>query len=296
MRNLDFDYDEAAPEPAEFIKFLYQLWPDDDELINTLQQIFGLLLTSDTSFQKAFMLIGPRRSGKGTIGRVLGKLLGKGSICALKLKDLGTDFGRWPLIGKLLAIVSDARLKGRIDKSAIAEELLSITGEDYRTINRKHIAPWIGQLLSRFLIISNELPQIEDMSGALASRFIVLILKISFYGHEDRDITNRLYTEMPGILNWAIEGWDKLQKAGKFTQPSASAAAIQRLEDLGSPIKAFVRDQCEMGANYSVEKNKLYSAWLQWCDERGHRFTTTDHVFGRDLYVCFPRCGRDAAG
>ena len=234
------------------------------------------------------MLIGLRRSGKGTIGRILGKLLGKGSICALKLKDLGTDFGRWPLIGKLLAIVSDARLKGKTDKSAIAEELLSITGEDYRTINRKYLAPWIGQLLARFLIISNELPQIEDMSGALASRFIVLILKISFYGQEDRGLTDRLYPEMPGILNWAIEGWERLQEAGKFTQPSVSAAAIQKLEDMGSPIKAFVRDRCEMGANYSVEKNKLYSAWLQWCDEGGYRFTTTGHVFGRDLYSAFP--------
>jgi putative DNA primase/helicase len=93
---------------------------------------------------------------------------------------------------------------------------------------------------------------------------------------------------MSGILNWAIEGWFKLHEIGKFAQPTASAAAIQKLEDMGSPITAFARDRCEVGAGYSIEKGKLYAAWLLWCDTNGYRSTTTDSVFGRDLYAAFP--------
>ena len=37
----------------------------------TLQEIFGYCLTADTSQQKAFAVIGPKRSGKGTIARVV---------------------------------------------------------------------------------------------------------------------------------------------------------------------------------------------------------------------------------
>ena len=43
--------------------------------IETLQ-IFGLCLTGDTSHQKAFLIVGPKRSGKGTIARVLNRLVG----------------------------------------------------------------------------------------------------------------------------------------------------------------------------------------------------------------------------
>ncbi len=73
---LDFDYDPRAQEPRQWLAFLSQLWPEDAESIATLQEIFGYLLTADTSQQKAFMLIGPKRSGKGTIGRVLHRLIG----------------------------------------------------------------------------------------------------------------------------------------------------------------------------------------------------------------------------
>lgn len=38
---------------------------------NSLQEMFGYLLSGDTSAQKMFMLVGPKRGGKGTIGRVL---------------------------------------------------------------------------------------------------------------------------------------------------------------------------------------------------------------------------------
>ncbi len=61
--------------------FLKSLWPDDQQAINTLQEIFGYLITSDTKQQKIFSLVGPMRSGKGTIARILTALLGQDSVC-----------------------------------------------------------------------------------------------------------------------------------------------------------------------------------------------------------------------
>jgi putative DNA primase/helicase len=76
---LDFDFDPTEPAPIHWLKFVSDLWPDDPGAIETVQEIFGLCLTSDTRYQKAFMLIGPRRSGKGTIARVLKELIGRDS-------------------------------------------------------------------------------------------------------------------------------------------------------------------------------------------------------------------------
>lgn len=38
--------------------------------------------------------------------------------------------------------------------------------------------------------------------------------------------------------------------------------ALSDLEDLASPISAFVRDRCALDGPYSIECNKLFDAWL----------------------------------
>jgi putative DNA primase/helicase len=89
----------------------------------------------------------PRRSGKGTIARVLTALLGRDSVVSPTLASLQTPFGLAPLIGKPLAIISDARLGSRSDQAAITERLLSISGEDGLTIDRKFMPSWTGRRL-----------------------------------------------------------------------------------------------------------------------------------------------------
>ena len=137
---LDIAYEPRAVAPAEWLRFLDQLWPGDQQAIETLQEVFGYCLTGDTRQQKAFLLVGPKRSGKGTIARVLTRLVGIDNAVAPTLAGLGMNFGLAPLIGKRIAIISDARLGARADQHAIAERLLSITGEDAITIDRKFIA------------------------------------------------------------------------------------------------------------------------------------------------------------
>jgi putative DNA primase/helicase len=285
---LNFPFDQAAPDPKQWVAFLHELWPDDPESISTLQEIFGLCLTADTRQQKAFLLVGPRRSGKGTIARVLAKLIGSDSVVAPTLAGIGTNFGLAPLIGKRVAIISDARLGGRADQHAIAERILSITGEDAITIDRKYAPAWTGQLQTRFVIISNELPRLADASGALASRFIVLLLANSFYGREDHALTDKLLTELPGILNWAITGWHRLQKFGRFKQPASALDAVQQLEDLGSPIAAFVREKCDIGPAHEVAVDWLFQTWCEWCQAQGRDHPGTKQSFGRDIRAACP--------
>jgi putative DNA primase/helicase len=286
---LDFAYDPEAATPRQWLAFLRQLWPADAEAIATLQEMFGYCLTAETRQQKAFLLIGPKRSGKGTIARVLGHLVGLDNCVAPTLAGLGTNFGLAPLIGKRVAIVSDARLSGRADQQAIGERLLAITGEDRVTIDRKDGSAWTGQLQARFVVMSNELPRLADASGALASRFVVLVLTKSFFGQEDPKLTDRLLTELPGVLNWAIEGWRRLTARGYFVQPRSADDAVQQLEDLSSPIGAFLRECCEIGALCSAGKDELYAVWCTWCTEQeGRDYPGTKATFFRDLLAAVP--------
>jgi len=284
---LDFGYDPKAPCP-KWLAFLNTVWDDDPESVSALQELFGYLLTSDTTQQKLFMIKGPARSGKGTIARVLTNLLGKANVANPLLSSLGANFGLQPLIGKSVAIVSDARVDGRTDHATLAERLLSFSGEDSLTFDRKWDAAWTGQLGARFLIITNELPHLQDASGALARRFVIICTTRSFVDQEDTGLTDRLCQELPGILNWSLDGLERLRKRGHFVMPTSALAEIAELDELASPVRAFVSECCELGDGFETPRADLYEAWCAWCRRGGNKRHAGDvRHFGRDLRAAY---------
>jgi putative DNA primase/helicase len=286
--SLDYAFDPQAPLPSEWLGFLKALWPEDRTSIEVLQEWMGYLLTLDTRQQKILILIGPRRSGKGTIARVIRGLVGIENVAGPTLSSLGTNFGLWPLLGKSVAIISDARLSGRTDSATVTERLLSISGEDPLTVDRKYLVPVTTKLGARIIILTNELPKLGDSSGALAGRMILLSLTQSWYGKEDIELTDRLLTELPGILLWAIDGWKRLRDRGHFLQPDSGRKFIDDLEDLSSPIGAFVREECVLGPECEEFVRDLFAAWRMWCESKGRKDAGNEQVFGRDLRAAVP--------
>jgi len=109
---LDFDPAADGPEPYRWHAFLHQLFDGDVQGLELLQEWFGLCLTANTAFQKMLLVVGPRRCGKGTLARVLTRLVGQANVCGPTTSSLAGDFGLHPLVGKAVAIVSDARFRG----------------------------------------------------------------------------------------------------------------------------------------------------------------------------------------
>lgn len=292
---LSYEYRDDAPHPSRWHAFLADLWSDDQASIDTLQELFGYFIGSGTEQQKIALLVGPKRSGKGTIARVLRGLLGKDNVKAPTMASLAQNFGLQELIRAPLAIISDARLSSRGDSSVVVERLLSISGEDELTVDRKYIDPWTGRLPTRFLILTNELPRLADSSGALASRFVLLTLTKSFYGEEDPSLTSKLLEEAPGILNWALEGLDRLNQRGYFVMPPSSADVIRQMEDLASPVGAFIRNRCVLGPEYKVTVDDLWAAWKDFAADQ-NQHPGTKALLGRDLKAAAPSVKRTRPG
>lgn len=262
---LPFGYDPHANCP-EWLRFLGQILDADAEAHDLLQEWFGYVLVGDTSQQKILNVVGPKRGGKGTILRVLTALVGQDAVAQPTLDSLAGTFGEQPLIGKRLAAMTDVRWTGSRIGEAVGV-LLAISGEDSRTIHRKHKEAWNGRLDVRFLMLSNELPKFSDSSTALAGRFLNLILKVSFYGREDPGLTNRLLAELPGIFNWALAGFDRLTTRGHFVEPKSSAEATAEMERLSSPVKGFVQDCCELTGSCWLPD--LHERYVAWCVSQG---------------------------
>lgn len=286
---LDFAFDPDAPEPLQWLRFLDTLWPDEPEPIALLQEWFGYLLTPDTRYQKMLVIVGPPRSGKGTIIRILQRLLGVKNVCSPTLTALGQQFGRQVFIGKTAAIFPDAKISGRMDTAAIVEALLSISGEDQQTIPRKNIGDWTGQLTTRFTILTNEPPRMDDASGALVSRMLLLPLVETFLGREDLTLTERLVTELPGILRWAREGWLRLRARGRFLDLPLSDDMRDDIRELNSPIHAFVSEWCDLTDPESrIMRKDLFHAYQRWCKEQGRDHPGTEQQFGQRLSAAYP--------
>lgn len=287
LHALPFAFDPKAAPARTWLGFLQQLWVEDTGTIGGLQEAIGYVLGGDTSLQKMLLFVGPKRGGKGTIGRVLQGLLGVHHVANPTLASLSTNFGLQPLIGKSLALISDARLSTKAESHVVVERLLSISGEDSLTIDRKYKDPWTGKLPTRFIVMTNELPRLQDSSGALASRFIIFVLTRSFYGEENPRLTEQLLLEASGIFNWALEGLDRVNERGYLVNPPSGQEAVLQLEDLSSPIGAFLRDRCVVDAKRETVVDTFWAAWKRWCEDN-NQFVGTKVMLGRDLRAAVP--------
>src|SRR5262249_47851234 len=281
------DYDPDAPSPQRWHNFLDELWPSEPEAIDAVGEWFGYVISGRTDLHKMFFHVGPTRGGKGIIARIESALVGRQNVAGPTLNSLAGEFGLAPLIGKSLAIISDARFSGR-DSSVVVERLLSISGEDTLTVNRKYRDQWTGKLPTRIHVISNELPKLGDASTAIVGRIVLLLSSRSWLGREDLELEPALQAELPGILNFALEGLQRLcDNDNRFTHVAAAEEAIIQMRDLASPVAAFVREKCELGADKQIDVDILYTAYKQWAEDNGYE-KRSKALFGRDLRPAHP--------
>jgi len=289
---LPFKYHRRPPKPKNWLKFLDSVWPDDAQATDLLQEWNGHLLTPSTRFQKMLMSIGPPRGGKGLSTRVTKQLVGPENYISTSMGSFSQPNGLQCLIGKSVCLISDARIKRRTDD--LAERLLSISGEDAPAVSRKYLPAWTGTLTTRFWIVTNELPQIEDASGALNSRFLLLPYPISHLDEEDLELEDRFVAELPAILNWALDGYDRLYERGHFVQPSSANDLIETFEELSSPIRACFKQDYVFGPG-KVTHDGMWEMWGSWCEATRNN-PGTRATFGRDSRAAFPEIGQLRGG
>jgi putative DNA primase/helicase len=287
--SLPYDFDPDAGEPKEWLKFLGQLWPDEPDSIDFLQELCGHLVSGETDQQKIPLLHGAPRGGKGTIVKVLTGLLGAMNVTTPTFANLMEPFGLEPLLGKPLAVISDMRVGGKGIQAAV-ERLLTISGGDMSTVHRKNKTALEVQLPTRFLLVSNELFALKDAATALVSRTIPLTFSRSWLGQEDLGLGARLTTpqELTSILNWCLVGLDRLHRQGRFTMPEGAEETLAELEGLASPVKAWARENCDLGPEFSDRLEALYGSFEAWAVKQRMTVIPDTAIFARNLRAAYP--------
>jgi putative DNA primase/helicase len=269
---LPFNYDPEATCPT-WLWALGEYFQNEDGspdtlVPNILHAWFKKIVFRNTSHQKIFGLLGRRRSGKGTIGRTLTRMLGTANVAPITVNLLCNAFGLQPLLNKQLAIMWDASVTGRASNTRTAVEVMkNISGEDTFTVNRKNqpLLTDVKLQLSLF-VIANEVLDLRDSTGALAGRFTFLETTKSFYGHEDPTVEEKIATELPGIFNQVMAAPE-----GRLQEHPRSQRIQEEFEEISSPFLAFIHEWCDVSDHDAfIPKEIMWMYYSDWAKRNNH--------------------------
>lgn len=278
------EYDPFAPVPFSWDMFLDDIFDGDAEQVDLLHEVLGAIITGQHKYQKVFQLFGPTRSGKGTIGQMLVELMGMGGVASPKIRQIAAGgFGLQSLIGKAVAMVTDARLDRGAQTSALTEIMLTTSGGDIQTIQRKHKDDFIGYLKTQWLLMSNEPVLLTDLTGTVAKRMVLMETRRGFLGREDPDLFERdLRPEASGVLNRCLDGARRLRERGRFQVPSSICNRQAEIIREASTVAGFANECLIEDGSSNLPKEDVYGAYMRFCFGND-RTPVSDNIFWRDL-------------
>lgn len=277
---LPFDYDSKAGCP-EWILFLSMVLtaPDaripDDDLIALVQEAIGYSLTTDTSHQSSFWLVGQPASGKSTLLRVLQALLGNAHV-SIDLSMLATNqYQLADIPGKRVLTCTESAtgsvLADNYYKALVSGEEMAVRQIRHETFRFKpQVKLWWAM---------NETPRNLDRSGAVERRIYIIPFNNPIpEAEQDIYLLSRLLAELPGIFNWALAGLRRLHKNGRFTQAEQAKDAREQYRKENDTEAAFVEEWCVTGETEQVSGSDLYAAYVKWCGRTGHKAKNMNKV------------------
>jgi P4 family phage/plasmid primase-like protien len=271
---MDYDYDPDARCP-EWEKFIDSVTDDEPRRADVLQTLAGYILNPDCRYQKIFILLGGGSNGKSVYLEVIQALFGKENASVVSPTGLSKEFERVKLKDSLYNIGKD--VSPDFAQGETREYLLQIS--DGTLVQ----ACYKGQTHITFeprckLIYAMNKPPVASVIEGLNRRLHFVKFPCSFVDFPDPkiktqkqkniNIVSELIAELPGIFNWAYEGYKLLNSVGYFTETPEQQEIIQQFEEVSDPIAVFCADHIFCGEK---TRDEIYSQYKDWCEDTGHK-------------------------
>lgn len=268
MTKLPIVYDEVAI-PHSFIAWLRQVLGDDPEIERHMWEILGYLLMTGNPLQKIFMIYGPGGNGKGTLLRVIRRMLGRANYSSISMHQLVDDrFATSGLYGKIANISGDLSSKFLSDPQILKE----ITGGDAISASRKFGQSFEFVPYAVPIFASNEFFRTSDSSIGWRRRWEVIEFTRNVLASGEPFDEQLLFDDIPGIFNYAMDGLRRLMARGRFDPPQSAQEATARLHDEADPVVMWLDDDehVTQGPDEISPRRVVYARYKGWCSRNGY--------------------------
>lgn len=265
-----FDANAACPT---WLSFLSEACDGNEELVKFLQRAVGYSLTGDTKEEKMFILYGPTQTGKTTFLETVKALMGDYGMAT----DIST-FVASPYVTPNSArgdIVDIARARyvcateGEGEQKFATALLKRLTGRDTISARKLYREAVEIKPLCKIFLGTNALPQINPTEEALWRRLCCIPFFHQVSDDDKNDyLREKILNELPGVLNWALQGCLDWQRVGLQIPESVKKATAQLRDDMNS-LRTFLKDRCLIARDKRVLSRELYDAYCKWCMEEG---------------------------
>ena len=277
VREISYDPNAKCPLWTELCNFWMN--PDDQEL---LQSFAGVLLSSlrPYKYESYLWIQGPPDTGKTLISTTLRNMVGekasyKFHTPPMELKDGGLTID---IKGMLGIFLEDIKLQKDSKTTAQWETFATMITSSNSVVTRKlYVDPSEIPHTATMIITSNNPPPLSAVQGGgyRRCRMLEIYKKVE---NKDKDLSDKLMNELPGIINWALDGLYKVTENGlPEIQTNEKALRLDWTEDLGDHIHIFCKEHLEKG-NYedTLSFNRIYTKFLTvikadkkiWTDRR----------------------------
>lgn len=267
---LPFDYEPHATAP-QWTEFLARVQDNKGDMLGFLQRAVGYSLSGSMHEQCFFFLFGSGANGKSVFLKTLLAMFGDSARTAafstfLAQRDSGRprpDLAR--LAGARLVTAAEAGEGQRFD-----EELLkSITGGERITARKLYAEEFEFTPQCALWLAANHRPTIRGGDFAIWRRVCLIPFTVTIPDEEqDHSLADRLLGELPGILNWALDGYRQWQEGG-LNKPAAVIVATEEYREESDPLRDFLSERCVSGEGRRESATALYSAYRSWCNDNG---------------------------
>jgi putative DNA primase/helicase len=257
---IPIEYRSGADAPM-FKQFLHEIFKDDLTKAQAVQEFAGYILLPRIFIHASLFMLGSGGNGKSVLINTISKLVGRDNISALELHQFSDKFLLGILRNKLLNISTEVQTRTAVDDNILKQ----VISGDLVQADVKFKDPITFRPIAKHIFSMNDIPVITDRTNAFKRRLIVLKFNQVFEGEAaDKFLEEKLSKELPGILNWALEGLSRvLVKKDIFCSDQMEKDKHEFLRSL-NPVLCFVEEVCEMGEGFSVGRNELFNAYRQW--------------------------------
>jgi len=255
-----------------WLRFLDRVTRSDADLQAFLQRVIGYCLTGTIREHALFFLYGTGGNGKGVFLSAIMAVLGQYAKTAPISTFLATSNEQHPTD---LAGLRGARLVAAVEtedgRRWAESKIKALTGGDRIAARfmRQDFFEFAPQF--KLLIAGNHKPGLRSVDEAIRRRLHLIPFRVTIPAEErDPTLGEKLRSEYPVILRWAVEGCLQWQQRG-LNPPAAVLDATADYLSAEDRIGQWVEERCDVGHAYSAATGELYRSWTQWCESAGEK-------------------------